>query len=833
MIGRVVRGRERPGTGFAAIAALLVLASCAAAHAAAQEIPRPDYVTYMPPGVPTPIAQTRASAALQLFGDTASPDYRDVAPRDGIDDHRGAWLHRLALRFSPWLVRNAYGFPMDWRRFIREARSFPLIIDNFDVAHARPEYLRTETIDMTRLGAACAPGSAPGSAADEDCRLLALVEQYAPDAPRPSRAVRPEEAPTQVLYFDWPGSDPASWRREYANFADAREPGRRYEGWDKVFVHPFITEARTGDDSAQRFELVFQYWFFYPENDGANIHEGDWEHLNVVVGPLAQVDRPLSAAEVRAVLAGDVREDSLVIRRVAWYFHQKVFVGDYTQPNVYAPRAQWQRDVDRTPEEREHESWAWERLRFYAYLDEDETRVNTHPIGFIGGDPKGLERVLQAPNPFGRESHGTFPFPGLYKDVGPRGAAEEIRERWDIHRLIAAGEAGASERVVRFDDPARDQIELLPDWERVLPLVRREAEVRRDWAWLVLPLRWGYPATHWAFAGVVRYAETGNLSPVGPSFSGAWNRAGDAPSFDLYAPHAVSGFFPQGPLDNIGPGYGFLNLTGPLLVTLPPFDLLYRAIITPLRRLGHRNSPTFFTGERLPFRVVGGAFGVSVNNLPDEYARLFFFQQQSADIRAALASRDTATINSGISVSAARSVFGEVILYLGRQFASENLLRHSRSDLAVTEFSPSLGRDIPIRGTLSFYEYAGSLRYNLKTAGFQPYVKLGYGLTWYQVQDISVDGLAIDHPNTVWVRKPSLAPFSHWLPNTFHAGAGLEIVPVRNVGQIPGNLDVGLKAEAALYTNDLGLETRLGRLLPTFDQRARRWQFNLSGTLAF
>src|SRR5262249_49238205 len=145
----------------------------------------------------------------------------------------------------------------------------------------------------------------------------------------------------QVLYFDWPGDGPESWRHEYANFADARTPSRRYDGWAKGFVHPFIAEAALSPPSTHPYQLGFQYWFFYPENDGPNVHEGDWEHMNVVVAPRESVTRALTADEMGALLEARVDEDDLVIRRVAWYFHQKVFVGDFSRPNVYASQADW------------------------------------------------------------------------------------------------------------------------------------------------------------------------------------------------------------------------------------------------------------------------------------------------------------------------------------------------------------------------------------------------------------------------------------------------------------------------------------------------------------
>ena len=47
-----------------------------------------------------------------------------------------------------------------------------------------------------------------------------------------------------------------------------------------------------------RGELVIQYWFFYPFNEWINHHEGDWEHVNVVLAGPSRLGR---ASDYRAV----------------------------------------------------------------------------------------------------------------------------------------------------------------------------------------------------------------------------------------------------------------------------------------------------------------------------------------------------------------------------------------------------------------------------------------------------------------------------------------------------------------------------------------------------
>lgn len=40
-----------------------------------------------------------------------------------------------------------------------------------------------------------------------------------------------------------------------------------------------------------------------------------------------------------------------------------------------------------------------------------------------------------------------------------------------------------------------------------------------------------------------------------------------------------------------------------------------------------------------------------------------------------------------------------------------------------------------LAANLQMWEYTGSLRYNLATEGFQPFIKAGYGLSWYRLTD--------------------------------------------------------------------------------------------------
>ncbi len=75
---RASRGWALACFGFA------LLIESPGSRAAAQAIPKPDYVTYLPREAALPVQAPLAHRQFHLFGDSAAPGYQDEAPRDGI-----------------------------------------------------------------------------------------------------------------------------------------------------------------------------------------------------------------------------------------------------------------------------------------------------------------------------------------------------------------------------------------------------------------------------------------------------------------------------------------------------------------------------------------------------------------------------------------------------------------------------------------------------------------------------------------------------------------------------------------------------------------------------
>ncbi|MCY3681208.1 MAG: putative Ig domain-containing protein [Gemmatimonadetes bacterium] len=72
-------------------------------------------------------------------------------------------------------------------------------------------------------------------------------------------------------HFEYPGNDKVSWNNTYTGSGAKR--GDNSEFSNTAYVHIFESGSN----------VVIQYYYFYPFNDFQNNHEGDWQHINVIV----------------------------------------------------------------------------------------------------------------------------------------------------------------------------------------------------------------------------------------------------------------------------------------------------------------------------------------------------------------------------------------------------------------------------------------------------------------------------------------------------------------------------------------------------------------------
>jgi len=840
------------------ISALLILIALFSTPVLGQEIPRNEYLTYVPLKYPHIVAQNAASVSFNLYGDRSDPNYRDVDPIDGIDDRRAAILSGLGARFGPIMIQNTIDAPMDFHKFMEHTETWNLYVDTWNLVGSTQTRLRGETIDLVSVPKEpCPTGSGlpedqllvGDTTAIDDCKLLALLDEFDPYEPQSEFqrrfAVENDMDRFKVLFFDFPGEGPESWKQEYEQ-KFAKRLKQEYQDYLAVYVHPYINEVKSNLEGSLGFEFVLQYYFFYPTNDGGNNHEGDWEHINVRVTPRSAVGSLLTAAQIEDILTYGVElggaDDPLVIDRIDYYLHEHVMVLDFSRPNVYLPREQWSQQLDGLDQLRTGAKWFWEQIRYRAYHDDEEIVLNTHPICFIGADNKGFDQILAKPGGLNRDSHATYPFPGLYKDVGPGGASEQILSQFD-HRDYYREFGTSLQRTqptygrgeaVPF--VTADRLRLVPDWERVLEPVRTDPLARRNWCWMVLPIRWGYPATESPFAGVVSHAETGNLAPMGPHYQGGWNRSGAASGFTDYDPHRFNSLFPMGLQDTFHNSWGFLNLTLPMLSILPPLDMILRVALLPIKAVVKRQDPVFFPKDNIPFRFVSVVGAGTKLYYPDETVNLLFTGEHGLELLAELYALDPDLFDTGITQShVEQPVFplGQLNLFMGRRFATQNSLTHGYSDLGLSFFSIGSGTTYEVTSRYNFWELGGSFRYNLRAGDLQPYLKLGYGWTWYRLEDIAIDGQLIDSNTSEWYHKPSFDSFSDLLPNSFNYGFGLEYVVVKSYAPLLKGIDLGLMVEYYWTRYELGQDL-LSAILQADDTTAHVSDLKVTrGSLTF
>jgi len=252
----------------------------------------------------------------------------------------------------------------------------------------------------------------------------------------------------EVWYFDFPGTKPREWWKAYARF----RTGPDSAAWSRptVFAHPFLDELN---------QVVIQYWYFYPMNDYFANHEGDWEHINVVL-----------------------TADRSGIHEVHYFFHAR---------SANLPQGN----------------------------NRPEITDGTHPVVYVGGRAYTILdypiRILAGDRNSG--SHGNFPYPGEWEGVAGLGHTESVSP--------ARGDP------VRTVPYSRFQVVLTPEPSRID--YRRRPQVLREWAWLLLPVHWGFPSAP-SIGSQMRLTDMGNRAPFGPAFNAGWNRTAPGLTYPGY-----------------------------------------------------------------------------------------------------------------------------------------------------------------------------------------------------------------------------------------------------------------------------------------------------------
>ena len=792
-------------------ARLLACAVALAGHAAgAQQLPRAAYYDYLPPA-PRIVSQTSASARLHLFGDVRDSNFRDAAPIDGIDDRRAARLLYIAERFSPILRRNNFSVPRDLDGTMGLVHT--LSVDSW----RRGRLVQSESIALGHSTEGATLAGEPRDAVDAAVRQrdLERLRQLVRERTAPRSAVPAEGETEVVLFFDQPGTDLASWRRTFSR----RDPTRD----TKVFAHPFIHEMEETADAKARYLVVMQYWFFYPFNDAVNTHEGDWEHINVLIttaGRAATVgarsfhDALLTEDEIQRIFAPafDV-EDSLVIGAVDYFFHQNVSTIDYVAARSDAAPVRPTGDA----------RYVWEDVGFVRdvvrrRLTASGRRLATHPVVYVGGDNKGPDELLvlrpRFLASFKRNSDSSYPFPGVWQTVAGFGVTEKVNGR-AVPELRNADSLSWFDGVDRREYVAfrTSDIILLPDWERVEQMLLERDDVLREWSWLVLPIYWGFPVMQSTGGGILKHVDLGNVAPMGPAFQSGWNRIGTDPDFSDYDIRVLRiPVSPASPWAILHNGWGALNLPLAAWGLMPGYNVALVEIMPWIA--GTMNyfgapPPRTYSANRLPSRFTSASAGAYldfdglgfVRALPRHDAAITASSAGSTDTKDGRPTR-RAHIGTRIGFN----------LYFGERFSLENSYSLGTSDAAY-ELAPATGQTANVTGILQMRQLTGGLRYDAfrrHDGTLRMFGRGGYGWLSYRASSLAVSSVPLARPEVRGGYLPPLLPSREWWPNTWYAGGGIEAFSPRRY-YLMHLLGYGLRMDFTEFFNKLTFDEASGQ----------------------
>jgi hypothetical protein len=371
-------------------------------------------------------------------------------------------------------------------------------------------------------------------------------------------------------------------------------------------------------------------------------------------------------------------------------------------------------------------------------------------------------------------------------------------------------------------------VELIPDWERLLPLIRDDPAVRRQWAWLILPVRWGYPATRSPGAGAVASTDLGNLAPFGPAFKPWWNRIGPDPEHVPFRARALwTPISPRVPWSVVQSGWGFLNY--PLVVAhIYPFYNVAGAHTFPwtlpiMRKAGVQLPRTFVGAESGRIATIGG--GVTHSFGGGGYARTLRRVSGIPGLESASMRLD----GERLILRATTSPRVALDMHIGRSLFLENSFSRGAAAVRYSGTNADAG-DVTLDGTLDMRQFTAGLRSPLSwpaTRNSQAFARLGYGWTWYTLRDVRLDGRAI--PGSFrGGYSPTLMPGRRSWPNMAYTGLTYEYFGPRTTWLF-NRVGYGFRIDTSFMLQRLPGHERLARQ----DLWMRRGDIALSASIGW
>lgn len=128
------------------------------------------------------------------------------------------------------------------------------------------------------------------------------------------------------IHLDWPTSNSEAWKGKYIE--------ERNKNHYAHTVYCTIWEESQPSYPFNTYIVAIQYWFFYPYDDWANDHEGDWEHINVIATSQF-IDRTYLKS-VQFYFHERWMEKNKDVLEVDDESHVTVYIGGESKPPLYA-----------------------------------------------------------------------------------------------------------------------------------------------------------------------------------------------------------------------------------------------------------------------------------------------------------------------------------------------------------------------------------------------------------------------------------------------------------------------------------------------------------------